>query len=65
MHTVNDNLNLDVASPEQVSAVLRAAAETYYDSHNELLAAWQQKYTPWATIARILERAATEIDKST
>jgi hypothetical protein len=57
-------LNLDVAAPDQVSTVLRAAADAYIDSHNELLAAWQQPTTPWATIARILNDAANRIDRS-
>jgi hypothetical protein len=61
--TNDPKLNLDVDAPDKVSTVLRAAADAYYEAHNELLAAWQQSYTPWSRIARILERAADQIDK--
>jgi hypothetical protein len=59
-------LNLDVDSPDKVSAVLRAAANEYYQSASELESAWQDKRAgaPWAKIARILEHAADQIDKS-
>lgn len=57
------SLDLDVDSPEEVAIVLRAAADKYYESHNELLSAWQQDYTPWAKIARLLERCADKIDE--
>jgi hypothetical protein len=60
---MSNKLNLDVDAPDKVSTVLRAAACAYYDAHNELLSAWQQSYTPWASIARILEHAADQIDK--
>jgi hypothetical protein len=58
----NQNLSLDVAAPDEVVTVLRAAAEQFYVSHNELLGVWQQTSTPWASIARILERAADQIE---
>ena len=57
------SLDLNVDAPDEVSAILRAAADSFYESHNELLSAWQQKSTPWASIARILEQAADKIDK--
>jgi hypothetical protein len=61
---MNKSLDLaDVAAPDEVAQVLRAAAEQYYESHNELLSAWQQSYTPWARIARLLEQCADKIDK--
>ena len=60
------NLDLDVDAPDKVSAILHAAAIAYYESDSELQSAWQDKQagTPWAKIARILERAADQIDKA-
>jgi PHD/YefM family antitoxin component YafN of YafNO toxin-antitoxin module len=58
-------LDLDVDAPDQVTRVLRKAAEAYYDSASELESAWQEKAAgrPWTIIARILERAADQIDR--
>ena len=53
----------EAASPDEIAIILRHAADSCYEAHNELLGAWQQSYTPWATIARILEQAATKIEK--
>jgi hypothetical protein len=63
--TNDPKLNLDVDAPDKVSTVLRAAANAYYEADQELMSAWQQLSTPWSRIARILERAATQIDKLT
>jgi hypothetical protein len=59
------SLDLDVDSPEKVSMILRNAAEAYYESALELSSAWQEKSAgkPWEIIARVLARAADEIDK--
>ena len=58
-------LSLDVESPDQVAAVLRAAAQAYYESRGELQAAWQDQQAgrDWSIIARELERAADRIDR--
>jgi hypothetical protein len=60
------DLDLDVSHPDQVAAVLRRAAETYAESALELTAAWQDKGAgrPWNKLARILERAADQVDKA-
>lgn len=54
----------EAASPDEIATILRNAADSCYEAHNELLAAWQQKSTPWATVGRILEQAAIKIEKS-
>jgi len=61
--TTPNKLSLDVSSPDKVATILRAAADQYRDDHNNLISAWQQGSTPWAAIARILDRAADSIDK--
>ena len=65
MKTCLTSINLDVAHPDEVSTVLRNAAEAYIDSASNLESAWQDKQAgaPWLKIARILERAADQIDK--
>jgi hypothetical protein len=35
------NTDLDVAAPEQVSAILRAAAQKYLESSADLASAWR------------------------
>ena len=62
---MDKRFSLDVESPEQVSAVLRAATQAYYESQGELQSAWQDKNAgrEWSIIARELERAADRIDK--
>lgn len=59
------NLDLDVDAPDQVPRVLRDAAEAYEESASELDSAWQDREAgrPWSKIARILERAADQIEK--
>jgi len=59
-------LDLDVSNADEVSDVLRKAADTYYESAMELSSAWQSKSAgaPWIKIARILESAADKIDKT-
>lgn len=59
------DLDLDCASPDLVPRILRAAAEEYRDSANELQASWQDREAgaDWVKIARILDRAADAIDK--
>lgn len=59
------NLDLDVAEPDMVAAILRAAADAYNESAAELETAWQDRQAgkPWAKIARILERAAAQVEK--
>jgi hypothetical protein len=62
-----EGMNMDVDSPEKVARVLRKAAQEYYYSAGELSSAWQDKNagSPWNRIARILERAAEQVDKVT
>lgn len=62
---MNNTLDLNVDSPEMVSGVIRHAAQAFYESHGELESAWQDKNAgaAWSKIARILERAADQIDK--
>jgi len=59
------DLDLDVDAPDEVSQVLRDAAEAYHESAVDLESSWQDKGAgrPWTAIARILERAADQIDK--
>jgi hypothetical protein len=58
--------DLDVATPEEVSAVLRAVAEKYRESQGELQSTWQDQQAGrvWAKLAAILERAADQADKA-
>jgi hypothetical protein len=55
----------DVSIPEEVAPVLRKAADAFNESASELEASWQDKTAggAWVKIARILERAADQIDK--
>lgn len=59
------DLDLNVDSPEEVPRILRRAAEAFEESNAELCASWQDAEAgrPWSQIARILERAADQIDK--
>jgi hypothetical protein len=59
------NLDLDVASPEQVARVLRAAAEQFAASASDLASAWQDKQVGrvWARLARELDRAALRAER--
>ena len=66
MKTLNHTQDLsEASSPDEIAVILRNAADSCHEAHNELLAAWQQKSTPWATVARILEKAAREVEKHT
>ena len=58
-------LSLDVAAPDEVSDILRRAADAYRESQTELQSAWQDRSadSEWSKIARILESAAQKIDK--
>ena len=60
------DFDLDVDSPDEVANVLRDAADAYHESASELDASWQDKSAgrPWTIIARILEKAADQIDKA-
>ena len=51
---------LDVATPEEVPAVLEAIADRYRESADELLSAWQDDNAGkvWNDFATILDRAA-------
>jgi hypothetical protein len=62
---MDDDMNLDVDAPDEVSDVLRTAADKYYESAGELESSWQDKGAgrPWEIIAKILEHAADQIDK--
>lgn len=60
------DLDLDVDAPDQVADVLRAAAQEYFEAEEELSSAWQdpQAGKVWTKIARILERAANQVDRA-
>jgi len=60
------SLDLDVDSPEKVASILLSAAQDYYESAGELDAAWQDPGAgrPWIKIAKILERAAAQIERA-
>lgn len=60
------SLDLNVAAPDQVADVLRAAAEAYSDSATELEGAWQDRSAgePWFDIAEILAEAADKVDRA-
>ena len=59
------NLNLDVASYEQVSDVLREAAEKFIDDSHMLEASWQDNAVgrTWRYVALCLIQAANKIDR--
>lgn len=65
MENPEDSLSLDVDAPDEVPAVMRAAAEQFYESAGELEADWQDKGAgrPWEIIAKILEAAADKIEE--
>ena len=58
-------MDLDVDSPDEVVDVLRQAAQAYYEAESDLAETWQDDRAgkAWAKIAKILERAADQIDK--
>ena len=55
-----------IADPQQVAALLRAAADAYRESAIQLEAAWQARSAgrPWSRIANILDRAAISCDRA-
>lgn len=57
--------DLDCDSPDEVGNILREAAQRYDESFSELQSAWQDKNAGivWGKIARVLERAANQVDK--
>jgi len=57
-------MDLDVATPEEVSEVLRAAADKFRESQSELQSAWQDRNAGrvWGEFAKILESAAAKCD---
>ncbi len=59
------DLDLDVVAPDQVSKILRDAADSYLSDASDLDAAWQDKSAgrPWRLIAKVLEQAADRIDE--
>lgn len=58
--------NLDVSSPDQLSDVLRRAADAYLESAADLQADWQDGNAGrvWIELARVLNRAADAADKA-
>jgi hypothetical protein len=58
--------DLDVATPEEVSAVLEAIADHYRESASELAGAWQDDGAGkvWSDFATILDRAAESCRKA-
>ncbi len=61
---VAEKVSLDVENPEDVPRVLRRAAESYYESSQELSSAWQDETAGkiWEEIAEALEDAAEKIE---
>lgn len=53
----------DACAPEDVVAILRNAAQKFYESQTELQAAWGDKNAgkEWATIARKLVKLANSL----
>jgi hypothetical protein len=60
-----NDLDLNVATPEEFPQVLRAAAEQFRVAHADLQAAWGDKQAGaiWAKFATLLERTAASADK--
>jgi len=58
-------MDLDVGSPDEVANVLREAAESYYQAEEDLAETRQgnREAIAWVKIAKILERAANQIEK--
>lgn len=57
----------DAEAPEHVAAILRNAAQRYYESQSELQVVWGDRTAGrcWPKLARILERAAAAAEKIT
>jgi hypothetical protein len=60
------NLDLNVSAPDEVSKILRNAADAFYESESELASAWGDSNAGkvWGKIAAILEKAAAQIDNA-
>ncbi len=58
--------DLDVATPEEVPAILEAIANHYRESASELASAWQDGNAGkvWSDFATILDRAADSCRKA-
>lgn len=61
-----NDYNLDVCTADEVSEILNKAAFQYRESASELTSAWQDPKADiiWKELARILERAADQCEKS-
>lgn len=59
------SLDLDITTPKALAAILRNAADKYYESATELESAWQDKNAGkiWERYAKELERAATRCEQ--
>ena len=55
----------ECAAPDEVPDTLRALAQRMIEDAGDLESAWQDKQAghPWIMIARILERAADQIER--
>jgi hypothetical protein len=60
------NSNLDVDTPEKVPQALRAVADRFRESNDELRSAWQDEHAGkvWTAIATILDRAAKSCEQA-
>jgi hypothetical protein len=59
-------MNLNVMSPDQVSRVLRDAADAFNQSASDLASTWQDDNAGrvWLELAKILESAADRADRA-
>jgi hypothetical protein len=59
-------MNLNVMSPDQVSRVLRDAADAFNESAFDLASTWQDDGAGrvWLELAKILESAADRADRA-
>jgi hypothetical protein len=63
---MRQTLDLEVATPEEVIHVLRAAADKFRESTSELQSAWQDQQAGkvWSAYAAILDRAAASCERA-
>ena len=63
---MSQSYDLDVATPEEVPAILEAIANQYRESAGELSSAWQDGNAGkvWGDVATILDRAAESCRKA-
>ncbi len=63
---MQDRYNLDVATPDEVPAILANVANEYYETQCNLKNAWQSKNAGiiWGDFATILDRAAAQCRKA-